>query len=78
MSNYLTDNWPLGSTSTIYMSGKAVYTVRRYNKPGTMASVELFPADAQAIRDVINERTADLEAEVERLRKELIERDSDR
>jgi hypothetical protein len=50
MSGRLRDRFPLESTSTVYMNGKSVYNFVRFGKPGHIASVELFPADAEAIR----------------------------
>lgn len=50
MSDRLRDRFPLESTSTVYMSGKSVYNFIRWGGPGHIASVELFPADAEAIR----------------------------
>lgn len=50
MSDRLRDRFPLESTSTVYMSGKSVYNFVRFGRPGHIAPVELFPADAEAIR----------------------------
>lgn len=59
MSDYLTEGWPLGPTSTVYMNGKSVYHVRHYGKPGIVATVELSQEQAEAIRQVVEERIRD-------------------
>lgn len=53
MSDYLKRRFPLESTSTVYMSGRAVYNLVRWSEPGIVASVELLPADADAFRDAV-------------------------
>lgn len=42
------------------MSGKSIYNLVRYDRPGIIASVELFPADADEFRAAV--RTALMEA----------------
>jgi len=50
VSDYLKKRFPLSETSTIRMSGKAVYNLVRYDTPGIIAAVELFAADANEVR----------------------------
>lgn len=40
---------PLEATSTVYMSGKGVYNLRRMGAPGIIGSVELDFGDAEII-----------------------------
>lgn len=63
MSDYLTEGWPLGETSTMYMNGKAVYDIRRYGKPGILASVELRPEKAEWVREAVADRIREVQAE---------------
>ena len=63
MNDYLTENWPLAETSTVFMSGKSVFQIRRYDKPGIITTVEMFAADAQAVRDAVSERVKDAQHE---------------
>lgn len=63
MSDYLTDGWPLGHTSTVYMSGQSVYDVREYGKPGVLARPVLSGDEAQIIRDVVEHRINQAKAE---------------
>ena len=63
MSDHLTEGWPLGPTSTVYMNGKSVYHIRQYGKPGIFASVELRQDDAEAIRMVVEERIREVREE---------------
>lgn len=59
MSEYLKRRFPLDDTSTVYMSGKAVYNLVRRDRPGIISSVELFPADAEAFRDAVRDAMAE-------------------
>ena len=59
MSDYLRRRFPLDDTSTVYMSGKAVYNLVRRDKPGIIAPVDLLPGDAQAFRDAVREAMAE-------------------
>jgi hypothetical protein len=43
-----------------------MFNIRRYGKPGIITTVEMFPADAQAVREAVQE--AIREARVETLR----------
>ena len=52
---YLTEGWPLGPTSTVYMDGTAQYAVRRYGWAG-MKQVKLKPEQADWLRSVVLER----------------------
>lgn len=63
MANHLTEGWPLGPTSTVYMSGEGLYHVRRHGKPGILATVKLPFADAAAIRVVVQEALQDARAQ---------------
>lgn len=54
MSDYLRKRFPLEATSTVRMSGKSVYSLVRYDVPGIIASIELFPADAEAFRSAVD------------------------
>lgn len=56
MNEYVIEGWPLGPTSTVYMNGKAVYHIRQYGRQGILASVELHQREAEAIRQVVEER----------------------
>lgn len=59
MSDYLRNRFPLADTSTVYMSGKSVYNLVRYNKPGIIGSVELLPGDAEMFRAAVRDAMAD-------------------
>jgi hypothetical protein len=58
--NYLTEGWPLGPTSTVYMDGTGVYRVRKYDEPGILASVTISQGEADAIRKVVAEGLVDV------------------
>lgn len=62
MSDYLTEDWPLGPTSTVYMDGTALYGVRRYGIPG-VTNVVLRREHADLIREVVTERIKQAKAE---------------
>ena len=59
MRDYLRDRFPLQSTSTVYMSGRAVFNLVRWSKPGIITSVEIYPADAEAFRAAVREAQAE-------------------
>lgn len=59
MSDYLRRRFPLDDTSTVYMSGKAVYNLVRHDRPGIIASVELLPGDAERFREAVKNALAD-------------------
>jgi hypothetical protein len=45
------------------MNGRSVYDVRRYGKPGIIASLEMLPGQAERIRAAIDERIEQARAE---------------
>lgn len=53
----------LESTSTVYMSGNAVYNLHAYGKPGIIARVELSAEQAQNFLEGIEEYVWDRIAE---------------
>ena len=59
MNDYLRKRFPLDSTATVRMSGKSVYNLVRYNRPGIIASVELFPTDADTFRAAVSDALAE-------------------
>lgn len=63
MSDRLRERFPLEQTSTVYMTGKSVYNFVRYGTPGIIASVELLPGDAEAIRKEFHKALAEVWAE---------------
>lgn len=58
-SDILKWRFPLDDTSTVYMSGKSVYHLVRYDAPGIIAPVELDPGQAQAFREAVRAAQAD-------------------
>jgi hypothetical protein len=63
MADFLRDRFPLGETSTVYMSGKALYTLVRWRKPGLITPIELYPSDAEEFRAAVREAQAEAWAE---------------
>lgn len=59
MSDYLRDRFPLADTSTVYMNGSAVYNLVHHDKPGIIAPVTMFPAQAEQFRAAIKEAMAE-------------------
>jgi hypothetical protein len=59
MSDYLRRRFPLGDTSTVYMSGKGAYDLVGWGTPGVIASVELTANQAEAFRTAVRRAMAE-------------------
>lgn len=55
MSDWLKRRFPLADTSTVYMSGEAVYNLVQYSKPGIIAPVTLSVERAELFREAVKE-----------------------
>lgn len=55
MSDWLKRRFPLAGTSTVYMSGEAVYNLVQYSKPGIITPVTLSPEKAKLFREAVRE-----------------------
>jgi hypothetical protein len=55
---YLRDRFPLEGTATVFMSGKAIYNLVRWDEPGLIAGVELTAAQADVFRTAVRKARA--------------------
>ena len=59
MSDYLKSRFPLAPTSTVYMNGTSVYNLVHRDRPGIIASVTLYPEDAEKFTKAVQRALAD-------------------